>query len=271
MRQVRVLGLVVISLGSTAAILFWSFWMKGAVEGAGQRERTVRVEAAIELLDAQLVNTAWAARQVATVAAADPRPRASLSIAPFDEATLQDAVNEVRQDTGVDWLGLSSSLGRVLVGAGPPALKAMVGVDLKDTVLFQRAVDQKAPSTLWFTASGPMVVTAAPVMKGATRVGVVLVGRMLEQTSFERAASFAGGPVGLLGPHGEWAGTTGAPLDDADVLRSPSRVWPGVSLVLSAPLTPPPDGLWLPLVIVAVMGIAALLILSSMRVPLAKN
>jgi len=245
--------------------------MKGAMQVAGQRERNVRVEAVRELLDTQTVQAVWAARQVAAVAAADPRPRAALSIEPFDEATLQDAVDEVQQDTRVDWLGLCSNAGRVLAGAGPPALKAMVGADLKDTALLQQAVDEKGQSTLWFTVNGPMVVTASAVMKGASRVGVVLVGRLLEQTSFERAASVAGGPVGLLGPHGEWAGTTSVPLDDGDVLRSPSKVWPGVSLVLRAPSTALPGGLWLPLVIVAVMGIASLLLLSSLRVPLAKN
>jgi hypothetical protein len=271
MKRLRVLGLVLVSLGSTTAALIWSLSMKGVLDAGRQKERAVRVDAVRELLDTQTVQTVWAARQIASVAAADPRPRAALSIEPFDQATLQDAVDEVQADTHLDWLGLCSNLGRVLVGAGPPALKAMVGAELRDTPLFQQTADEKGQSTLWFTANGPMVVTAAAVMKGSTRVGVVLVGRLLQGTIFERAASVAGGPVGLLGPHGEWAGSTSAPPDEVEVLRSGSRVWPGVSLVLKAPPPPLPGGLWLPLVIVAVMGIVSLLLLSSLRVPLAKN
>lgn len=271
MKQLRVVGLVLVSVGSAAATLLWTVSMKRSLDEAAQRERAVRVEAVRELLDTQTVQTVWAARQVAQVAAADPRPRAALSIEPFDEATLQDAVDEVQLDTRLDWLALSSNAGRVLAGAGPPSLNAMVGTELRDTPLFQQAAEDRGPSALWFTASGPMVVAAAPVMKGSSRVGVVLVGRLLEQTIFERAASVAGGPVGLSGPHGEWAGSTASAPEDGEVLRTASKVWPGTSLVLTAATTPRPGGLWLPLVIVAVMGLAALLLLSSLRVSLAKS
>lgn len=271
MKHVRLFVLVLASVGCAGVMLLWSVTMKRELDGRVQRERLVRVEAVRELLDAQAAQTLWAARQVAVVAAADPRPRAALSIEPVDAATLQDAVDEVQRDARLDWLGLCSNNGRLLAGAGPPSLKAMVGVELKDASLFQAAGAEESPSSLWFTAHGPMVVTASPVMRGSSRAGVVLVGRRLEQNAFERAASIAGGAVGLGGPRGEWAGSTAAAPSEAAAIRSPARLWPGVALVVSAPGAALPGGLWVPLVTVAVMGLASLLLLSSLQVPRAKQ
>jgi hypothetical protein len=270
MKSLRLAALVVVTVGSAAVTALWSVWMSHALDEAASRERRLRMEAVRELLDGQTTQTLWATRQVAAVAAADPRPRAALSIEPFDLPTLADAVAEVQQDTRADWLGLCSNQGRVLAAAGPPALKAMAGVDLKDSRLFKQSGDGPSASALWFTANGPMVVTAAPVMKGSSRVGVMLIGRLLEQGVFERAASIAGGAVGLLGPAGEWAGSTAATPDEASTLRAPSKAWPGVSLVLVPPEPRSLGGLWLPLVIVGLTALLALFVLSSLQVPLAR-
>lgn len=257
MNRARTAVVVLCSIVSVLATVAWAVTMKGSLHEAGLRERTLRIDAVRELLDTQAALATWAARQVAVVAAADPRPRAALSIEPPDERTLQDAADDVRQDTRLDWVGLCSSSGRVLAGAGPATLRSLVGTDLQGTPLFRSADEGRDASSLWFTADGPLVVTAAPVRKGASRVGVMLVGRLVDTASFERVASVGGGPVGLLGPHGEWAGSTSAPPEDADRVQTPSKVWPGVSLVLRTPSTPTPGGVWLPLFIVAAMGLAA--------------
>lgn len=263
-----VAAMAIVTLAGPLAGLAWSLGFKANAAQSAQHEAATGIDAAHELIDQSLDDAALFATRVATLVASDSRSKAALSIVPLDKATLRDFLSEVQDESHLDWLAICSPSGEVLatvsernIEVDSAKLKA-----LRSTPWFEAAQEGTIGATPLILKEQMLVVSAAPVVRASNLVGLVIAGRTVSRKAFERAAAIGGGVVGVKSKGDDWVGS-GAQMSASAAVARVSRVWPELSIVSARPAPAPVEGLWVPLIIIGVVALAALVSLLTLGQP----
>ncbi len=272
MKIFKAAALAVVTLVGPLAALGWGLSFKSATTQAALTQAAARVEAAQELIDLELEQSASMTSQVASLVANDARAKASLSTQPIDKATVRDSLGELQGESHFDYFALCAPSGDVIASAFEQGLEldAAKLKELRGSTWFKNALDGAAAATPVFVRGRFLVVSAAPVVRGATLVGVVMVGRAVSKLSFEKAAKLIGGSVGVRAKNDDWYGSQPS-APSGQMLGRASRAWPEVVIVSTRPVAAPVDGLWAPLLIIGLVALAALVAMVTVLKPKAAH
>ncbi len=259
MNALKAAALALVTLVGPVAALGWALSFKNAATQSARSAASVRVEAAQELIDLELEQGAAMMSQVASLVANDARAKASLSTLPVDKATVRDSLGELQGESHFDYFALCAASGEVIASAAEQGLDidAQKLKELRGSPWFKNALDGAAAATPVFVRGRFLIVSAAPVVRGSTLVGMVVVGKAVEKTSFEKAAKVTGGSVGVKAKNDDWFGSQPS-APSGEVVGRASRAWPEVVIVSTRPGALPIEGLWAPLLIIGVVALAAL-------------
>jgi hypothetical protein len=186
----------------------------------GQATRTLD-----QLLESQ---KAQLAAEVA-VLADDNRIRATVLAPQFDQATVQDTIDDLRKSSGATLLAVLDAAGKVKVVTGTGALKA-ANLGASPTV---KAAFEKPASDVWTLPDQVQVIGLAPIRSGEQTPALLVKGLPLGASQLTTVAATLG-VAGAVSIGDKLVATSAAAGAAEEALRAASTLGEGVDRVVTS-------------------------------------
>jgi hypothetical protein len=216
--------LVLAALGATAYMAnhqLDAFLSTLDEETLGEATRTLE-----QLLDRQKDQLA----AEVTVLADDNRIRATVLAPTFDQATVQDVIDDLRKSSGATLLAVLDANGKVQVVTGTGALRE-TNLGASSTV---KAAFTKASSDVWTLPDQVQVIGLAPIRSGDRTPALLVKGLPLGASQLSTVAATLGVAGAVSIGDKLVATSSGGPEVDAEALRLASGLADGTDRITTA-------------------------------------
>jgi hypothetical protein len=188
----------------------WFFAVRQLTRGEQQARQAQSLSRAGELIELLRQSTQERAKGAAQLLAEDPRLKSTLSAANVDDATILDILQDLQKLSGQPVFAVLTPAGRVRVVIGAPKLK---GLDLSTSSVVKGALGQEGASLgVWLVEDRVAEIAVSAVRIGERTVALLVVGNLVPDVAFAKAAQSAGVHLALMADERlVWSDTAVAP------------------------------------------------------------
>lgn len=187
------------AIGAAVGLVLATGWFFAVRQATKSERHAAEVQALArsgELIDLLRQSAQERAKGAAQLLAEDPRLKSTLSQQGVDDATMLDILQDVQKLNDQNVYAILSPQGRVMVVLGAPKLK---GLDLSTSSIVKAALNQEGAAVgPWMVEDRVAEVAAAAVRIGERVVALIVVGGIVADAAYAKAAQSAGVRLALM-------------------------------------------------------------------------